>query len=178
VYSHQVDDRSVFETYRDYGPAVYARCVRILRDREGARDVTQEVFVRCHKERARLRPGRELLPWLYQVATNLCLNALRHEKVRAAASRPDGIAREFAPEGPSRRFVIELLDGLDARTQLLVVYVYLDGMTQAEAAAVAGVSDRTVRKCLARFLRHGRRALGLAEGEHDDESLSIRLQAR
>jgi RNA polymerase sigma-70 factor (ECF subfamily) len=172
-----VDDRTVFESYRDYAPAVYARCVRILRDREAARDVTQEVFVRCHRERARLRPGRELLAWLYQVATNLCLNSLRNDKVRAAALGRDGAAAITDPVAPGQRLVLELLAGLDERTQAIAVYVYIDGMTQPEAAAVAGVSDRTVRKCLTRFLEHGRQALGLAAKEHDDATLSLRLLA-
>jgi RNA polymerase sigma-70 factor, ECF subfamily len=172
-----VDERTVFESYRDYAPAVYARCARILRDREAARDVTQEVFVRCHRERARLRSGRELLAWLYQVATNLCLNSLRHDKVRAAALGRDGGAGVSDPVAPGQRLVMELLAGLDPRTQAIAIYVYIDGMTQPEAAAVAGVSDRTVRKCLTRFLEHGRQALGLAAKEQDDATLSLRLLA-
>jgi len=172
-----VDDRAVFDSYRDYAPAVYARCVRILRDREAARDVTQEVFVRCQRERERLRPGRELLAWLYQVATNLCLNSLRHDKVRSAALGRDGASGVSEPVAPGQRLVMELLDGLDARTQAIAIYVYVDGMTQPEAAAVAGVSDRTVRKCLSRFLEHGRKALGLAAKEQDDATLSLRLHA-
>jgi RNA polymerase sigma-70 factor (ECF subfamily) len=139
--------------------------------------VTQEVFVRCHRERARLRSGRELLAWLYQVATNLCLNGLRHDKVRAAALGRDGAGAVSEPVAPGQRLVLELLDGLDARTQAVAVYVYIDGMTQPEAAAVAGVSDRTVRKCLTRFLEHGRKALGLAAKEQDDATLSLRLLA-
>jgi RNA polymerase sigma-70 factor (ECF subfamily) len=172
-----VDEGAVFESYRDYAPAVYARCVRILREREAARDVTQEVFVRCHRERARLRPGRELLAWLYQVATNLCLNSLRHDKVRASALGRDGASAVSDPVAPGQRLVLELLAGLDPRTQAIAIYVYVDGMTQPEAAAVAGVSDRTVRKCLTRFLEHGRNALGLAAKEQDDETLSLRLLA-
>ena len=176
-----MDERTVFESYRDYAPAVYARCVRILRDREAARDVTQEVFVRCHRERGRLRPGRELLAWLYQVATNLCLNSLRHDKVRAAALGRGGGAGVsdpvVDPVAPGQRLVLELLAGLDPRTQAIAIYVYVDGMTQPEAAAVAGVSDRTVRKCLTRFLEHGRQALGLAAKEQDDATLSLRLLA-
>jgi len=39
--------------------------------------------------------------------------------------------------------------------------VHLDGMTHAEAAEVAQVSDRTVRNCLARFQRLGRMRLGV-----------------
>ncbi|HEY4393235.1 MAG TPA: RNA polymerase sigma factor [Polyangia bacterium] len=159
-------DAEVAQAYRDYAGAVYARGLRILHDREAARDVTQEVFVRCFGYRPRIPSGRELLAWLYRVTTNLCLNAVRNGKLRGRADRD--LARwgpsAAAPEGPQRRGVWELLAGLDPRTQAVVVYVHLDGMTQAEAAEVEGISDRTVRNCLTRFERHARALLGAEPG--------------
>ena len=155
-------DAEVAQAYRDYAGAVYARAFRILRDREAARDLTQEVFVRCFGHRPTLPAGRELLTWLYRVTTNLCLNALRDGKLRGRADRD--VARQAptaaAPEGPSRRGLWDFLSGLGERTQAIVVYVHLDGMTHAEAAEVAGVSDRTVRNCLARFQEQARARLG------------------
>jgi RNA polymerase sigma-70 factor (ECF subfamily) len=155
-------DAEVAQAYRDYAGPVYARAVRVLRDREAARDVTQEVFVRCFGHRPKLAVGRELLAWLYRVTTNLCLNALRDGKLRGRADRD--AARQsptsVGPEGPSRRGLWDLLSGLNERTQAIVVYVYIDGMTHAEAAEVAQVTDRTVRNCLARFQERARTQLG------------------
>jgi len=164
-----MDETGVAAAYREYGGAVFARCRRILRDEQAARDVTQEVFVRCLNRREGLRPGRELLAWLYRVATNLCLNLLRDAEFRRRADRSAAAELVVAAGGPSRRAVLDLLAGLDERTQSIVVYVYLDGMTHEEAAEVAGVSDRTVRNCLARFLEHGRSVLGSDVGTHLEE---------
>jgi RNA polymerase sigma-70 factor (ECF subfamily) len=155
-------DAEVAQAYRDYAGAVHARALRILRDSEAARDVTQEVFVRCFGHRPKLPVGRELLAWLYRVTTNLCLNAIRDSKLRARADG-DSARRApgaVAPEGLAKRGLWDLLAGLDARTQAIVLYVYVDGMTQAEAAEVAQVTDRTVRNCLARFQQHARAHLG------------------
>ena len=155
-------DAEVAQAYKDYAAAVYARAARILRDREAARDLTQEVFVRCFGHRSKLPRGRQLLAWLYRVTTNLCLNALRDGKLRGQADRDAAhqAPTATAPEGPSRRGLWDLLAGLGERTQAVVVYVHLDGMTQAEAAEVAGVSDRTVRNCLVQFQEHARGRLG------------------
>jgi len=148
--------------YEQYAPLIYARCRRILRDEQGARDATQDVFERCLRRRDEMREGRELLSWLYRAATSACLNALRNMRTRdrhdavVAASRAattDGVA------GPGQ--IVELLRGLDERTQAIAIYVYVDGMTQAEAAQLARVTDRTVRNCLARFVAHGKRSLGI-----------------
>jgi RNA polymerase sigma-70 factor, ECF subfamily len=157
-----MDDAAVAEAFKIYGSAVFRRCVRILRDPEGARDLTQEVFVRCFDRRGGLRDGRELLSWLYRVATNLCLNALRDRKLRGDADRQRAPTVSPAAEPPEARLLWDVLRDLDERTQAIVVYVHLDGMTHAEAAAVAQVSDRTVRNCLARFQRTGRLRIGAA----------------
>src|SRR5204863_6032176 len=154
-----MDDAAVAEAFKVYGGAVYRRCLRVLRDPEGARDVCQEVFVRCFDRRERLRHGRELLAWLYRVATNLCLNALRDGNFRREADRRLAPASPAATEPAETRLLWDLLHDLDERTQAIVVYVYIDGMTQAEAAEVAQVTDRTVRNCLARFQRTGRQRL-------------------
>jgi RNA polymerase sigma-70 factor, ECF subfamily len=188
----RVNERAVGEAFRCYAPAVYARCVQLLRDRDAARDVTQEAFVRCMRQRASLRPGRELLAWLYRVATNLCLNQLRAGRVRAAALL-DQTEASTDPPGPNRHLVTRALAGLDERTQVIAIYVIVDGMTHAEAAEVAGVADRTVRNCLARFRAHARAVLAddpaarqaleaddeddEEEKDHDRNPLSVRLQS-
>jgi RNA polymerase sigma-70 factor, ECF subfamily len=155
-----MDDAAVADAFNTYGATVFRRCLRILRDSESARDVTQEVFIRCFDRRGHLRPGRELLGWLYRVATNLCLNVLRDGKARRDADCRLAPGLPTATEPPEARLLWDLLRDLDERTQAIVVYVHIDGMTQAEAAEAAQVTDRTVRNCLARFQRTGRLRLG------------------
>jgi RNA polymerase sigma-70 factor, ECF subfamily len=155
-----MDSDEFVEAHRRHAAAVYARCRRILRDNETARDFTQEVFIRCFDRRSRLSSGRELLGWLYRVATNLCLNHLRDQKserlAAADAGRSQPQPQPIWNDKPSVSEVLQLLAGLDERTQAIAVYVHVDGMTHEEAAEVAQVSDRTVRNCLARFAEHGR----------------------
>jgi RNA polymerase sigma-70 factor (ECF subfamily) len=157
-----MDSLAVRRAYEQYAPLIYARCRRILRDEQGARDATQDVFERCFRRRDDLREGRELLAWLYRAGTSACLNVLRGVRMRRkhdAALAAEGVVTVDAGEGP--RPILELLRGLDERTQAIAIYVYVDGMTQMEAAQLAQVTDRTVRNCLARFVAHGRRNLGI-----------------
>jgi RNA polymerase sigma-70 factor (ECF subfamily) len=174
-----MDDSGFELAYRTYAAHVYARCMRLLRQREAARDLTQEVFLRCYRDRQGLRSGRELLGWLYRVATNLCLNWHRAQKVRgetrdlaaraeiassvAAALDGSATSESASMSVADMQVVRAVLDGLDERTQEIAVYIYVDGMTQKEAAAVAGVTDRTIRNCLARFQKHAQQALGLTD---------------
>jgi RNA polymerase sigma-70 factor, ECF subfamily len=161
-----MDESGVGEVYRLYAAAIWRRCVGLLDNEAEARDVAQEVFVRCLRHHRRLRPGRELLGWLYRVATNLCLNHLRNQKTRGTSSESETSAEpSHESEAAARLVMADILDGLDRRTQELAVYVFVDGMTHVEAAEVAGCSERTVRNCLNRFLDRGRRVIGVRAQE-------------
>ncbi|MFL5306570.1 MAG: RNA polymerase sigma factor [Polyangia bacterium] len=162
-----MDEPAVDEAYRLYAASIWRRCASIVRSEAAAMDITQEVFVRCLRHHRKLRPGRELLAWLYRAATNLCLNELRALRIRARGE-PAGEVEpsDFRePEAAARLLTGEVLKGLDRRVQEIAIYVFVDGMTHAEAAEVAGVSERTVRNCLSRFLAHGRERLGLDLGK-------------
>jgi RNA polymerase sigma-70 factor (ECF subfamily) len=160
-----MDESAVTTAYRMYARAIWRRCYTVLRNEASAMDVTQEVFVRCFRHHRELRTGRELLGWLYRVATNLCLNELRDRHARGdapAVEAPVGGAEAGRePDALARLMTSEVLFGVDRRSQEIAFFVFVDGMTHVEAAEVAGVSERTVRYCLSQFLEHGRKKLGV-----------------
>src|SRR5689334_1960828 len=54
-----------------------------------AEDATQETFVRVLRHADHLPPEAEALPWLSRIATNYCLNELRHLRIAAAVAADD-----------------------------------------------------------------------------------------
>lgn len=52
---------------------------------EEARDLTQETFIRVYKGLGRFRREARFETWLFQIATNLYRNALRHKETRKRA---------------------------------------------------------------------------------------------
>jgi len=149
--------------YREYGPAVYRRSLRLLRNREAAQDATQEVFMRLVRNMERLEDRGGALPWIYRVTTNHCLNVLRNSgRHGEGALSPDLEADErSATEAlPDRVLAQEILQRFDPSTQAVVVGVFVDGMEREEVAATLGISKRTVSRKLERFLSSSRRFLG------------------
>jgi RNA polymerase sigma-70 factor (ECF subfamily) len=149
--------------YRDYGPAVYRRCLRLLRNREAAQDATQEVFMRLIRNLERLEDRGGALPWIYRVATNHCLNTLRNEGRRGEGMLvldPEGDQRSAAEALPDRCLAQEVLHRFDLSTQAVVVGVFVDGMEREEIATALGISTRTVARKIERFLSSSRRFLG------------------
>jgi RNA polymerase sigma-70 factor (ECF subfamily) len=149
--------------YRDYGPAVYRRCLRLLHNREAAQDATQEVFVRLVRNMTWLGERDDVLPWIYRVTTNHCLNVLRDSGRRGEDVLPHDVesdGRSATDALPDRRLAQELLHRFDASTQAVVVGVFVDGMEREEIAAALGISKRTVSRRLERFLASSRRFTG------------------
>jgi RNA polymerase sigma-70 factor, ECF subfamily len=149
--------------YREYGPAVYRRCLRLLRDREAAHDATQEVFVKLIGNMQRLEGRGEVLPWIYRVATNHCLNVRRNAGRHAESELTPDLASGSTPSAeafPDRRLAQELLSRFDEGTQAVAVGILVDGMERDEVAGALGISRRTVSRRLARFLSSTRKLLG------------------
>lgn len=150
------------ELYRKYGPAVFRRCLRLLRDREAAKDATQEVFVKLVRDIAKLDDPAIVLPWAYRVATNHCLNVLRDRGRRGEQAIGD-LELASGTEGPSpgdRHLAATILARFDEGTRAVAVGVLVDGMGHEELAGVLGISRKTVERRLARFLERARAFAG------------------
>lgn len=152
------------ELYRAYGPAIYARCRRMLGDGQAAEDATQETFLRIWRHLDKVPPATEALTWIYRIATNYCLNEIRDRRIRPQPTadlpdRHDGSQRfeaVLADRHRVERLVAMTPDELRAAAWLH----HIDGMDQAEVARVLGVSRRTVVYRLARFAKRARKILG------------------
>ncbi len=66
--------------YEKYKRPIHTYVYRLLGSQEDADDVTQEVFVRAFVSWNELYDHENLSPWLYRIATNLCVDLLRRRK--------------------------------------------------------------------------------------------------
>jgi RNA polymerase sigma-70 factor, ECF subfamily len=87
-------------------------CYRLTGSLHDAEDLTQETFLRAWRSRASFRGEGTLRAWLYRIATNTCLDALRRGS-RPALERPPEATGDF--EVPwLQPYPDELLEGLAA----------------------------------------------------------------
>ena len=63
---------------------VFAVCMRIMGNRETARDATQETFVTLFRKADRYKGTAAVTTWLYRVTVNTCYDMLRKAKRRQA----------------------------------------------------------------------------------------------
>lgn len=66
--------------YEQFRRPIHSYVYRLLGNLEDADDITQEVFVRACTSWNGLYERERLSPWLYRIATNLCVDQLRRRK--------------------------------------------------------------------------------------------------
>ncbi len=76
---------------------------RMVRNREQAEDLAQEVFIRVYRARADYVPSAKFTTWLFRIATNLALNSLRdsrHQRMELSLDAPVTVDAEDGDERP------------------------------------------------------------------------------
>lgn len=77
-YSHRKDPIAINLLFERYGHLVLGVCLKYLKDGEGAKDATQQIFIKLLDDLPRFQIER-FKPWLLQVTRNFCLMQLRKE---------------------------------------------------------------------------------------------------
>jgi len=67
---------------RTYQQRVYWHIRKMVIDHDDADDVTQEVFIKIHRNIDNFREDSQLYTWIYRIATNECLSFLQRKKRR------------------------------------------------------------------------------------------------
>ena len=125
----------------------------------------QELVATLMKRGEGLREAESPYRWLCRAAERTSLDMLRRTKrTREALPIDDVDMLGPAPgvDAESRRAVLESLERLAPDAQSLAIMLFVDGLTQAEAAEEIGVSRVTVNKRAADIRRELRIGMGLA----------------
>jgi len=81
---------------------------RMVRSREQAEDLAQEVFLRVYRAREDYEPSAKFTTWLFRIATNLALNSLRDHRYQKLEISMDAPIIADAEDGEER--MIEVAD--------------------------------------------------------------------
>ena len=132
--------------YAQYMPAMYNRAVRMLADREQAKDIIQEVFVLVFKDLARFRGESTIGAWIKRITINQCLNALKASSKMNFVAYEDRFDRadekEEAPQYDIQlvhRAIQELPEGCRTVFNLYL----LEGYLHKEIAEILDISEST-----------------------------------
>jgi RNA polymerase sigma-70 factor, ECF subfamily len=163
-----------------YQKPVYGLIVRMVRDRELAEDLSQEVFLKAYRALDTYDHQRKFSSWLFKIAHNSTIDHLRRGELATVTLEPEtdddrgleAVLQDPAAVSPEQRLLgADLGQGLaEAVAQLRPVYRevillrHREGLSYQEIAEVTGASLGTVKTNLHRARRdlaHLLRARGL-----------------
>jgi RNA polymerase sigma-70 factor (ECF subfamily) len=75
---------------------------RMVRNREQAEDLAQEVFLRVYRAREDYEPSAKFTTWLFRIATNLALNSVRDHRYQRLEVSMDAPITADAEDGEER----------------------------------------------------------------------------
>ena len=150
------------ELYRRFGPIIYSRCRRLLRDPLAAEDATQEVFLRVLKHIDGAPDDQVVLAWIYRISVNYCLNVHRDERRRenALAAIPRIEADDPRPALADRDVALYLLGLAPAHLRAPAWLYFVEGHEQKQIAKTLGISRRTVINRLNAFVARSKKRAG------------------
>jgi len=79
---------------------------RMVRDREQAEDLAQEVFLRVYRAKEDYVPSAKFTTWLFRIATNLALNSVRDNRYHKMEVSLDAPLTADAEDGDERPFEV------------------------------------------------------------------------
>ena len=154
---------------RRYQREMYGYLRRYLGDDNLADDVFQATFLQVYVKIAQYEAGRSARPWLYTIATNQAIDAMRragrHAMVSLEQSNSEGDngearslvevleTRESNPldqalQGESRELVRGYVERLPELLRQVVLLVYYQGLKYREVADILDVPVGTVKSRL------------------------------
>ncbi len=192
------DEPGAFEELvEQYQRRLVAVMHHLLGSAEEAEDLAQEVFLRVYRARKKYRPRAKFSTWLFTIANNLALNALRSRQRKPVVPLN---TRDSGPLGPRpaeqlvcdpgdtpghgmqqqelAAVVRRALEDLSERQRAAVILNKFEDMNYAEIAEVMGLTTKAVKSLLSRARENLREALkdyifmdGVPPGMIRDEEL-------
>jgi RNA polymerase sigma-70 factor (ECF subfamily) len=147
-----------------YQKRVVGMIYNMIRDYHRSEDLGQEVFLDAYRGLPAFDPARsQFSTWLYRIAQNRTLNAIKKKRPMFLAELPEAAgASNVYREVAANEFHAELdrlLDRLPIRQKLAFVWAEIEQLSYQEIAEIEGVSLGTIKSRINRARRQIQGAL-------------------
>jgi RNA polymerase sigma-70 factor (ECF subfamily) len=158
------DEHLVRALYAEHAAALWSFVVPLVDgDRARAQDVVQETMLRAWRRPEVLgQPGGSVRPWLFTVARHLVIDEWRRHRTDRDVpleSGPEASADDGTDAVLDSWIVGDALTRLSPQHRAVIEQCYFQGRTTADAAAVLGIPEGTVKSRAHYALRALRLAL-------------------
>lgn len=139
-----------------YEKKVFRMALAMMRDAGRAEDVTQDIFLKLWRALPTFDGRAAISTWLYTIARNTCLSAVRTESYRKTSPLDDS-SQPTVPSTTLRDVALEqCLSRLPEMQRQVITLFYLQERSVVQVAKMLDLPEGTVKS----HLHRARRALG------------------
>jgi RNA polymerase sigma-70 factor, ECF subfamily len=155
------DEMAFREIVERYQSKVYSIIYGILRNRNDAEDIAQQVFAKIYFSIKNFDFRSSLLTWIYKITVNECYDYLRKKRVRKLVyesdfTSDDSLLMENSEpamdQGPGadtqlaqRDLVTKLLSKISAEDRSLILLKEVEGHSVEELSQMTGMNENTIK---------------------------------
>jgi RNA polymerase sigma factor (sigma-70 family) len=160
------DPRGLEGAYRAYADQLFTYCCGLLRDKEAAADAVHDTFVIAGQRAGQLREPERLRAWLYAIARNECLRALRTRARHVPLEEAGDVSAPATDPGRGlqadqvRELVWAAAEALNPGDRQVFELMIRNDLSAADVAAVLGVSADHAHARMSRARAQLERSLG------------------
>jgi len=165
--SLQGEEQAFEQLVKRYQKSIYNLAYRMTGSREDAEDLAQETFLRAYAKLKTFQIGRRFSPWLFRIASNLCINWKNRQKRREVSLDSFGTDNKeqllFSNTSVDPLFQLERnqlqirlrqeILALPLRYRLVFTLRYLEDHSCREIAEILDMPEGTVKTHLFRARR-------------------------
>lgn len=149
----QAGDLAAFEAlYRAHAGLVHGLACRLTLDLRFAEDLTQEVFIKVWQQLGTYRAESRFTTWLYRVATNVVLDAMKKRQLLVLAKENKDVP-DATSTPAEQRDIERQLQRLPERARMVLLLHDLAGLTHEEIGEQLAISPGTSKAQLFRARR-------------------------
>lgn len=133
-----------------YQRVMFTVAMRMLGEREDARDATQNAFIKVYEKLDTFDPAFRFFSWMYRILLNECLNAKRRtgrQPLRASVAEPD-LPDAMLESLERQRMVRIAVVALPIRLREVIVLRHFAAQSYDEMSAAIGIPVKTVKSRL------------------------------
>ena len=171
------NDAAFEELIYRFDKSVLAIALRYVGDRDEAKDIYQEVFIRVYRGIKKFEMKSEFSTWLYRITTNVCLTHKSKSKKHLQVSideqfetEDDELSmyeladEEYDPgnlmlDKDLGEFISKAVDSLSSKQKMTFVLKHYEGYKLREIAKIMNCKEGTVKKYLFDAIRNLRKKL-------------------
>lgn len=147
---------AIDELILQYYDEIFRYIIRMGCSVEGAKDITQDVFIVMMKSLPKYKEQGNFRAWLYKIAHNQTMNEFRRKNREIAKlTRQDNdlVMQDFSEDTANKEFVQVLLNQLPAKQRDVLILKYYHGFKSNEIAKITGSTLPAVKSRLFQALQ-------------------------